>query len=81
MKIKVALFAVAKDLAEASELEIELPDNSNVSTLKSVLVEQVPKLKEIVDRSMIAIDHEFAAVDTTIRPHQEIALIPPVSGG
>lgn len=81
MKLAVKLFAAARELAGAGELAIELPAGAAVAQLRAALVAQSPRLKPIADRSLIAVNSEYADPGTLIREGDEVALIPPVSGG
>lgn len=81
MKIQVVMFAVAKDMIGEKSVEVELSDSATIKDLKQALVERYPMLKDIVKRSAISLDHEYAVDDSTLTKDAEIALIPPVSGG
>ena len=81
MKKTILLFAAAKEIAGTAKLELELDDVATVAMLRETLVQQFPELSDLVARSSIAIDHQYAANDHLIAPAQEIGLIPPVSGG
>ncbi|HEX6961822.1 MAG TPA: molybdopterin converting factor subunit 1 [Lacipirellula sp.] len=81
MKVAVKLFAAARELAGETELAVELPDGADVAQLRASLAAKSPQLKPIADRSLIAVNSEYADQATVIRAGDEIALIPPVSGG
>ncbi|MCE9554914.1 MAG: MoaD/ThiS family protein [Planctomycetes bacterium] len=81
MRIRVKLFAVARDLAGRSELELELPSGANVAVLRAALVRDVPAFGPLLPHMQIAIDSRYATDDEPIGPHSEVAIIPPVSGG
>jgi molybdopterin converting factor subunit 1 len=85
MKVEVKLFAVAKQLAGTDAISIELPADATVQELRDALGEQRTELRDIIARSMIAIDAEYvsndARVPNSVPENSEIALIPPVSGG
>ena len=85
MKVEVKLFAVAKQLAGAEAISIELPAGATVQDLRDALGEQRTELRDIIARSMIAIDAKYvsndARVPNSVPENSEIALIPPVSGG
>ncbi|MFM7150117.1 MAG: molybdopterin converting factor subunit 1 [Gemmataceae bacterium] len=81
MLIRVLLFARIKEMFASSSLEIELPEGATVGELRQVLIDRTPHLKPLLDRCRIAVDSEFAIDLLPIQPHNEIALIPPVSGG
>jgi len=80
--INVLMFGIAKEIFGESSVEIEMsePLILAVSSLKSLLEKQQPALKGI-GSYMIAVNNEFAEPDQVIHLKDEIALIPPVSGG
>lgn len=81
MIVQVALFAAAREAADANEISVELAEPFTVSMLKTAMAEQYESLSEIIPRSAISVDHEYATDDVTINLQSEVALIPPVSGG
>ncbi len=81
MRIIVKLFAVARQLAETDAITVELPDGANVADLRAALPEQYPQLKGIVSQLKFAVNADYAADDCVLNEDQEIACIPPVSGG
>jgi molybdopterin converting factor subunit 1 len=81
MKVRVKLFAAARQRIGQNSLEVELPEKPTVRQLRSSLVEHFPALADIVSHSRLAIENEYAADTVTIPQAAEIALIPPVSGG
>lgn len=81
MRIRVKLFAVARDLAGRSELELELPSRANVAALRAEIVRQVPAFEPLLPYMQVAVDSLYATDDEPIGPQSEVAVIPPVSGG
>lgn len=81
MTVRVLLFARARELANRDAVTVELPAASTVAELRSRLAVQVPTLAALLARSAIAVNREFADDSTALRENDEIALIPPVSGG
>jgi molybdopterin converting factor subunit 1 len=81
MKVHVRLFARAKDLVGAEDVNLALPDESRVSDLRRRLAEAHPALTGLLERSAIAVDNEFADDELVLSAGAEIALLPPVSGG
>jgi molybdopterin synthase catalytic subunit len=73
----VLLFAAARDAAGQERLAVELPEGSRVADLALAL----PQLAAILPRCRIAVNHEFADAERALNPGDEIAVIPPVSGG
>jgi molybdopterin converting factor subunit 1 len=81
MKVRIKLFAVARQRVGRDNVEIELPEMPTVGQLRAALVENFPALAEVVTHSRLAIDNEYATDTFRIPPIAEIAIIPPVSGG
>lgn len=81
MKLRVKLFAVAKQRVGRSEIEIEVPEGATVGGVRGVISEQFPVLADVLRHARIAVDNEYAADDVLIGNKTEIAIIPPVSGG
>jgi molybdopterin converting factor subunit 1 len=79
--LTVRLFAVAKERAGCTEIEVELSLPTTVADLRVALAWQHPALAELAPRVMIAVNAEYAADTTLILPGANVALIPPVSGG
>jgi molybdopterin converting factor subunit 1 len=81
MKVQVKLFAVAHEQAGQSVVEVNLPERATVAQLRREIARQHPRLAQVVSHSMIALGAEYAEEEAEIGPHDEIACIPPVSGG
>jgi MoaE-MoaD fusion protein len=75
MKVKVRLFAVLRERAGRDTVELELADGATVRDAISAMpvAEGVPVV--------MAVNREVAAGDVVLEPRDELALIPPVSGG
>jgi molybdopterin synthase catalytic subunit len=76
MRIHVRLFAGLRERAGADEVELELPDGARVS-------DALAQLTAISDgtRVVMAVNREYADADAPLHADDELALIPPVSGG
>ena len=81
MKVRLKVFAAAKESVGDSHIELELDEGARISHLKTALVQRVPELEALVDRSAFAIDQQYASDDDSILESCEVAMIPPVSGG
>jgi len=81
MKVRVKLFAVAKELAGLDELSVDLPVGATVKELRDAVVAMSPPLARIVPHSMWAVGAAYADGDSPLNERSEVALIPPVSGG
>ena len=81
MKIRVRLFAVARQMAGRDSVELELPEGATVAQVRTRLGTQIPPLPESVAQMMFAVDMQYASDQTRIPPGADVACIPPVSGG
>lgn len=81
MKYTIHLFGITRDIIGANTTEIELFNSgSTVEQLLGKLKQDFPKLQEIKSL-VIAVNSEYAEQDLALSERDEIALIPPVSGG
>jgi molybdopterin converting factor subunit 1 len=81
VKIHVRLFASVREIVGHKELVWEVPVESTVSTLSSRLVSEYPKLRALAPSLKFAVNHEYADTGRVLAEGDEVALIPPVSGG
>ena len=79
MTINILAFGIAKDIFGGSAISIEL-NGTRIGELKNMLEEKYPRLKQLASY-MIAVNNEYANNDLVIKQGDEIAIIPPVSGG
>jgi molybdopterin synthase catalytic subunit len=77
MKVTVRLFAMLRERAGAREVTLELPDGACVSDALAALEGVAPAEMPLV----MAVNREYAREDHALDPGDELALIPPVSGG
>jgi molybdopterin converting factor subunit 1 len=80
MKIKVLAFGISKDIFGGSSVSLDLPNDSTVYNLQYLLEQQYPRLQQLKSY-MVAVNNEYALPGDTIHERDEIAIIPPVSGG
>lgn len=79
---KIHLFAGLADLCGGHQIEISFPASQiTVQDLISTFREQYPAGKSLLNESFIAVNFEYASNDTVVSESDEIAVIPPVSGG
>ena len=81
MRITIKLFAVLKDLAGIPELAMEVPAGCTAGDALAKVVEKLPAISAAARRSAVAVNLEYAAMSCKLSQGDEIALIPPVSGG
>ena len=80
MKIKTLFFGITTDLVNASELQIEVEENTSIENFKTILKNKFSPLDKI-ESYAIAINEEYAEKDTLLKENDVVAIIPPVSGG
>jgi molybdopterin synthase catalytic subunit len=81
MEIKVLYFAVVRERLRRDGESLELPDGATVEGLMSALVERHPALGDLRRAIKLAVNQDLAAPGQVLRHGDEVALIPPVSGG
>lgn len=80
MSITVLFFGMATDLAGNSSTSLVLNNEISLENFKIKLFESFPELKNM-QQFAIAINETYAVKDSTIKPGDTVAIIPPVSGG
>ena len=80
MKSNILAFGITKEIFGAGSFSIELAEGCSVNELKITLEEKFPQLKQL-SSFRIAVNREFAVDGQMISPQDEVAVIPPVSGG
>ena len=81
MKATVRLFAILREKAGTSETTVDLPEYSTVADLLAAIESRYPGLSASVSHTMIAVNTEYVEETHPLRDGDEVALIPPVSGG
>lgn len=70
-----------RDAAGAGQLELVLPAMATVAAVAAPLAERYPALTRHLHRVAYAVNREYASENTPLHDGDEVALIPPVSGG
>lgn len=78
--MKILAFGIAKEILGSASVDVAQGENITVGDLKNLLGRQHPELKKL-SSFMIAVNNEYAPADKIINTADEIAIIPPVSGG
>ena len=81
MKVQLRFFAVLRERVGQRESEHELRDGERVAELWSALCEQWPQLRDYTASMSFAVNREYVDGNHVLHDGDEIALIPPVSGG
>ena len=81
MRVTVLLFARLRDLAGRSEWACDMPAGSSVRDVWRALTDAHPEIAPFGGSVSSAVNANFAPVSTPIHDGDEIAFLPPVSGG
>ena len=81
MQVRILFFGMLKDLVGRNREEIELPEGSSVAEVLAHYESQVPDLKKWFSSVALAVNQQYVGPNTKLRAGDEIALMPPVSGG
>lgn len=81
MKIQVLFFASCREKTGISKLELELMQMATTRTMMAVLLGKYPELEEITAALKIAVNKKYITEETALAEGDEVALLPPISGG
>ena len=81
MRVTVRLFARLKDIVGASELERDVPADATLADVWTLLARDFPAMAAYRSSVSGARNAEYARMNTTVSDGDEIAFLPPVSGG
>jgi molybdopterin synthase catalytic subunit len=81
LRIRVRLFAMQREAAGTRELRLEVPLGSTVDDAWTAVVDSVPALAPGRSSLRFAVNGSYTDADTTLADGDEVACIPPVSGG
>ena len=81
MKVKALFFATCRDIVGDKELQLELEEGCLVGDLKSNLIAKYPSLATVNEVLSIAGNSEYVDNNIVLHSGDEVAFIPPVSGG
>ena len=78
--MKILAFGIVKDIFRNAVIDVDCKNDSSVDDLKNILEKKYPGLNEL-GSYMIAVNNEYASASDMINENDEVAIIPPVSGG
>ncbi|OLC26915.1 MAG: thiamine S protein [Verrucomicrobia bacterium] len=81
MNVHVQFYAQLRDLAGASELNVDLPDKATIGDLLARIYEEMPALRSRDKSLLIGAGVEFVDRNHELKPGDEISIMPPVQGG
>jgi len=81
MRVRVLFFGVLKEIVGKTAAEVDLAEAATVRDVLALFEAQVPALRESLPSLALAVNQQYAGPDTTLHENDEVALLPPVSGG
>jgi molybdopterin converting factor subunit 1 len=81
MRVTVRLFARLRDIAGAGELQRDAPAGANVHAVWASLVSEYPELSAYETSISCAVNADYSRFTAAVADGDEIAFLPPVSGG
>lgn len=79
--ITIHLFAILRDKAGTARATIELSKGTRIIEANQKLVEMYPAIHPYLAKSAFAVNEQYVSPDTELKDGDQLALIPPVSGG
>ena len=80
MTVLVLLFGISRDIVGSKSIQIDFEGEVRVKDLMNKMKENYPKFKEL-SSLLVAVNDEYSSDERILSGNEEIALIPPVSGG
>jgi len=81
MQVRVLFFGVLKDLVGQAEDSLSLPERAILRDVLSYYEARIPELKALSSSIAMSINQQYAPPESKLEPQDEVALLPPVSGG
>src|SRR5579863_701706 len=81
MRVRVLFFGMLKDVAGKSNDWLDLPDSASVGDVLAHYQSQLPRFKDSLPSLAVAVNQHYSSPETKLKPDDEVALLPPVSGG
>ena len=81
INVGIYFFGPARDVTGCEHLTLPLADGATLTDVVAALHERFPEWTRRLSSARLAVNHEFAAADAALRDGDEVAVIPPVSGG
>ncbi len=81
MKVNVLFFSRLRDLAQVSEMELDVADSTTVADLLELLYSRTATLRDWDKSILVAAGVEFVGRDYVLQRNDQISIMPPVQGG
>lgn len=81
MRVKVLFFGMLKDIVGSAEEQLNLPEDAQLENIFAHYAGRFPRLREMAGSIVLARNHEFSQASERVTEGDEVAFLPPVSGG
>jgi molybdopterin converting factor subunit 1 len=81
LKVKVILFAALREAAGQESATLLLPEGASLAMVWPRLLQRFPQLKGFEPSVAWAVNHAYAKLDALLKDGDEVAVLPPISGG
>lgn len=81
INVKILFFGAAREAVGVEEINLDVPFAASVSGVKKAVFSRYETLSRFAQSLMIAVNEEYATNETIVKSRDEIAFLPPVSGG
>ena len=81
MRVNIRVFARLRDIIGVAELDRDVPTGTTAKKIWDDLVEEFPDISTYTGSISTAVNAEYAKMETVLNDGDEVAFLPPVSGG
>ena len=81
MQVRVLFFGALRDLSGHATDSLSLPEGATLGDLVSHYEQKIPRLKQFLPSIAMSLNQQYAQTDSVLHDQDEVALLPPVSGG
>ena len=81
VRIRVLFFGVIRDVVGLREDTLDIPDGGSLGSVFEHYAARFPRLREMASSTVLALNQQFSSPDAPLAEGDEVALLPPVSGG